>query len=63
MVQIFGINMAIGVNGLIGKPMIREGQELHIYVRRSLRDVFRKVPTLSVEIKVIFLYSDSRYFG
>ncbi|OVA16691.1 Peroxin/Ferlin domain [Macleaya cordata] len=50
--EIFGINMAIGVNGLIGKPMIREGQGLHIYVRRSLRDVFRKVPTLSVEIKV-----------
>lgn len=45
--------MAVGINGSIGKPMIREGQGLDIYVRRSLRDVFRKVPTFSLEVKVI----------
>ncbi|KAI3834068.1 hypothetical protein MKX03_035864 [Papaver bracteatum] len=62
--EIFGINMAIGVNGFVGKPMIREGQSLHIYVRRSLRDVFRKVPTLAVEIKIGSLHgvmSDREY--
>ena len=45
--------MSVGINGSIGKPMIREGQGLDIFVRRSLRDVFKKVPTLSVEIKVL----------
>lgn len=44
--------MSIGVNGSIGKPMIREGQGLDVYVRRSLRDVFRKIPTFSLEVKV-----------
>lgn len=44
--------MSVGINGSIGKPMIREGQGLDIFVRRSLRDVFKKVPTLSVEVKV-----------
>lgn len=55
LIQIMGINMAVGINGSIGKPMIREGREVHVYVRRSLRDVFRKVPTFSLEVKVIFL--------
>ncbi|XP_042475866.1 uncharacterized protein LOC122057714 isoform X2 [Macadamia integrifolia] len=50
--EILGINMAVGVNGLIGKPMIQEGQGLHVYVCRSLRDVFRNVPTFSIEVKV-----------
>lgn len=44
--------MAVGIDGCPGKPLIREGQGIHINVRRSLRDVFRKVPTLSLEIKV-----------
>lgn len=52
MLQILGINMAVGINGCIGKPMIRDGQEIRVYVRRSLRDVFRKVPTFSLEVKV-----------
>lgn len=51
-VKILGLNMSVGINGSIGKPMIREGQGLDIFVRRSLRDVFKKVPTLSIEIKV-----------
>lgn len=50
--------MSVGINGSIGKPMIREGQGLDIFVRRSLRDVFKKVPTLSVEIKVrVYLFA------
>lgn len=44
--------MSVGVDGCLGKPMIQEGQGLDIYVRRSLRDVFRKVPTFSLEVKV-----------
>lgn len=62
--EILGINMAVGINGSIGKPMIREGQGLDIYVRRSLRDVFRKVPTFSLEVKVDYLHgvmSDKEY--
>lgn len=52
--QIFGINMAVSVNGEVGSPMIREGQEIDLFVRRTLRDVFRKVPTFSAEMKVLF---------
>ncbi|KAJ6689863.1 hypothetical protein OIU85_006185 [Salix viminalis] len=62
--EIQGINMSVGVNGCLGKPMIQEGQGLDIYVRRSLRDVFRKVPTFSLEVKVDFLrgvISDKEY--
>jgi vacuolar protein sorting-associated protein 13A/C len=50
--QILGINMSVGIDGCLGKPMIWEGQGLDIFVRRSLRDVFRKVPTFSLEVKV-----------
>ncbi|CAH2036004.1 unnamed protein product [Thlaspi arvense] len=62
--KILGLNMSVGINSSIGKPMIREGQGLDIFVRRSLRDVFKKVPTLSVEIKIDFLHavmSDKEY--
>ncbi|KAJ6902719.1 hypothetical protein NC651_020256 [Populus alba x Populus x berolinensis] len=62
--EIQGINMSVGVDGCLGKPMIQEGQGLDIYVRRSLRDVFRKVPTFSLEVKVDFLrgvISDKEY--
>ena len=51
--QILGINMSVGVDGCLGKTMIREGKGLDISVRRSLRDVFRRVPTFSLEVKVI----------
>ncbi|KAK9136608.1 hypothetical protein Sjap_007202 [Stephania japonica] len=30
--KIFGINMAVGINGLLGKPMMREAQGINIYV-------------------------------
>ncbi|WOL14400.1 hypothetical protein Cni_G23180 [Canna indica] len=62
--EIHGINMAVGVNGALGKPMIREGQGILIEVRRSLRDVFRKVPTMSIKVKVGLLQgvmSDKEY--
>nr|XP_043635621.1 uncharacterized protein LOC122606820 [Erigeron canadensis] len=62
--QILGINMAVGANGLPGKPMIREGREIHIFVRRSLRDIFRKVPNFALEVKIGSLHavvSDKEY--
>ncbi|XP_076932508.1 uncharacterized protein LOC143598077 [Bidens hawaiensis] len=62
--QIFKINMAVGVNGVLGKPMIREGREIHIFVRRSLRDIFRKVPNYALEVKIGSLHavvSDKEY--
>ncbi|XP_059444630.1 uncharacterized protein LOC132176414 [Corylus avellana] len=62
--EIMGINMSVGIDGFVGKPMIREGQGFDVYVRRSLRDVFRKVPTFSLEVKVGLLHgvmSDKEY--
>ncbi|XP_062178337.1 uncharacterized protein LOC133883124 isoform X2 [Alnus glutinosa] len=62
--EILGINMSVGIDGFVGKPMIREGQGFDVYVRRSLRDVFRKVPTFSLEVKVGLLHgvmSDKEY--
>ncbi|KAM7259519.1 hypothetical protein ACFE04_015260 [Oxalis oulophora] len=62
--EIQGINMSVGINGSLGKPMIREGQGFDVYVRRSLRDVFRIVPTFSLEVKLGFLHgvmSDKEY--
>ncbi|KAK8661863.1 hypothetical protein V6N13_091452 [Hibiscus sabdariffa] len=62
--EILGVNMYVGIDGCIGKPLIREGRGLDIYVRRSLRDVFRKVPTFALEVKVGFLHgvmSDKEY--
>lgn len=48
--------MAVGVNGTLGKCMIREGHGINVGVRRSLRDVFRKVPMLSMKVQVINLF-------
>ncbi|KAH6757936.1 calcium-dependent lipid-binding family protein [Perilla frutescens var. hirtella] len=62
--EVLGINMAVGIDGSVGKPMIREGRGVHIFVRRSLRDVFRKVPTFALEVKVGSLHavmSDKEY--
>ncbi|XP_010524589.1 PREDICTED: uncharacterized protein LOC104802610 [Tarenaya hassleriana] len=62
--KVLGLNMSVGINGCIGKPMIREGQGLDIFVRRSLRDVFKKIPTFSLEVKIDFLHgvmSDKEY--
>lgn len=63
-VEMHGINMAVGVNGVLGKPIIRDGQGVHIQVRRSLRDIFRRIPTLALEVKVGLLHgvmSDKEY--
>ncbi|PIA59067.1 hypothetical protein AQUCO_00400135v1 [Aquilegia coerulea] len=54
--------MAVGIDGGVGKPMILEDQGLHTCVRHSLRDVFRKVLTFSIEAKVVspeFAFYDS----
>ncbi|XP_038986983.1 uncharacterized protein LOC103722332 isoform X2 [Phoenix dactylifera] len=62
--EIHGVNMAVGISGHLGKSMIREGRAIDIEVRRSLRDVFRKVPTLSTKVQVGFLHgvmSDKEY--
>lgn len=53
--------MTIGIAGHVGKPMIRRGRGLDIFVRRSLRDVFRKVPNFSLEVKVLGLKIGSLY--
>ncbi|GAB2216278.1 hypothetical protein Droror1_Dr00024048 [Drosera rotundifolia] len=54
--EILGINMAVGIDGCLGKPMIREGDGFVVSVRRSLRDVFRKVPTFSLEVQIDLLH-------
>ncbi|XP_015689233.1 uncharacterized protein LOC102707936 [Oryza brachyantha] len=62
--EINGINMAVGVNGILGKSMIREGHGINIEVRRSLRDVFKRVPILSMKFQIGFLHgimSDKEY--
>ncbi|XVE82332.1 hypothetical protein DITRI_Ditri15bG0139900 [Diplodiscus trichospermus] len=62
--EILGVNMSVGIDGCIGKSLIRESRGLDVYVRRSLRDVFRKVPTFALEVKVGFLHgvmSDKEY--
>jgi len=62
--EINGINMAVGVNGTLGKCMIRDGRGINIEVRRSLRDVFKKVPILSMKFQIGLLHgvmSDKEY--
>ncbi|KAL5541456.1 hypothetical protein UlMin_009166 [Ulmus minor] len=54
--EILGINMFVGIDGSIGKPMMREGKGFDIFVRRSLRDIFKKVPTFSLEVQVALLH-------
>jgi hypothetical protein len=54
--------MVVGVDGTVGKPMVREGQRMLIEVRRSLRDVFRKVPTMAIEVQVRTFCLARRYF-
>ena len=52
--------MAVGVNGILGKCMIQDGHGINVEVRRSLRDIFRKVPILCMKVQVmnlVFSYS------
>ncbi|XP_078433928.1 calcium-dependent lipid-binding family protein isoform X2 [Wolffia australiana] len=51
-IQVSEINMAVGVDGCLGMHMIREEEGFHIKIRRSLRDVFRRVPTIYVDVTV-----------
>ncbi|CAA6659805.1 unnamed protein product [Spirodela intermedia] len=63
-IEVSGINMAVGINGLLGMPMIREEEGFNIHIRRSLRDVFRRVPTVYVDVRVGLLHcimSDKEY--
>ena len=45
--------MAVGVNGILGKCMIQDGHGINVEVRRSLRDIFRKVPILCMKVQVM----------
>ena len=55
--------MAVGVNGILGKSMIREGHGINIEVRRSLRDVFNRVPMLCMKFQVINLFLYLKVFS
>eukprot|EP01018_Ginkgo_biloba_P025446 Gb_15429 [translate_table: standard] len=62
--EIAGINMVVGIDGKAGEPMIQEACGLHIKVCRSLRDVFKKVPEVAVDVQVDLLHgvmSDKEY--
>lgn len=62
--EIMGMNMVVGIDGQLGKPMIQEACGLHIKVCRSLRDVFKKVPEVAVDIQIDVLHgvmSDKEY--
>jgi hypothetical protein len=51
-VQMTGINMVVGIDGQPGKSMIQEARGLQVKVQRPLRDVFKKVPEVMVDVQV-----------
>lgn len=55
MFQLTGINMFVGISGQPGKPMLRESRGLQVTVQRPLRDLFKKVPELAIDVQVWFL--------
>ncbi|KAL2613699.1 hypothetical protein R1flu_025391 [Riccia fluitans] len=62
--EITDINMVVGIDGEPGKPMIDEASRIHVTVRRPLRDLFKKVPELQVDVQVDILcgvMSDKEY--
>ncbi|KAL3679175.1 hypothetical protein R1sor_022131 [Riccia sorocarpa] len=62
--EITDINMVVGIDGEPGKPMIDEASRIHVTVRRPLRDLFKKVPELQVDVQVDMLcgvMSDKEY--
>ncbi|CAM6102066.1 unnamed protein product [Calypogeia fissa] len=62
--EITDMNMVVGINGQPGKPMIEEASGIHIVVQRPLRDLFKKVPEMQVDVQVDMLYgvmSDKEY--
>lgn len=54
MLQLTGINMVVGINGQAGKSMLRETRGLQVKVQRPLRDLFKKVPELAIDVQVRF---------
>lgn len=46
--------MFVGISGQPGKPMLRESRGLQVKVQRPLRDLFKKVPELAIDVQVKF---------
>lgn len=44
--------MVVGIGGQPGKPMLREARGLQVTVQRPLRDLFKKVPELAIDVQV-----------
>jgi hypothetical protein len=63
-VQMTGINMVVGIDGQPGKSMIQEARGLQVKVQRPLRDVFKKVPEVMVDVQVNypFMLSGCEHF-
>ncbi|KAG0559465.1 hypothetical protein KC19_10G107200 [Ceratodon purpureus] len=53
--ELTGINMVVGISGQPGKPMLRETKGLHVTVQRALRDLFKKVPEIGIDVQVPLL--------
>ncbi|KAJ7520814.1 hypothetical protein O6H91_19G024000 [Diphasiastrum complanatum] len=63
-VEITGINMFVGIEGKLGKAMIQEASGVHIKVSRPLRDLFKQMPEVQVDVQVESLrgiMSDKEY--
>ncbi|XP_024384462.1 uncharacterized protein [Physcomitrium patens] len=54
-IELTGINMVVGINGQAGKSMLRETRGLQVKVQRPLRDLFKKVPELAIDVQVPLL--------
>ena len=54
--QMTGINMVVGIYGQPGKPMLRETRGLLLKVQRPLRDLFKKVPELAIDVQVLVIH-------
>lgn len=55
LLQISGINLVVGIGGVEGQPMIQEVQGLHVRVCRPLRDLFKRVPEVQIDVQVMGL--------
>ena len=53
LLQISDINMIVGMDGQEGKPMIQDVRGLNVRIRRPLRDLFRMVPEVQVDVQVM----------
>ena len=45
--------MIVGMDGQEGKPMIQDVRGLNVRIRRPLRDLFRMVPEVQVDVQVM----------